>query len=44
VIRAKDGPAFVRSLASHHYLITTGHNQSDIRMLGGIFDFAMESL
>jgi hypothetical protein len=44
VIRVKDGPAFVRSLASHHYLITTGHNQSDIRMLGGIFDFAMESL
>ena len=34
VIRVKDGPAFVRSLASHHYLITTGHNQSDIRMLG----------
>ncbi len=44
VIRVKDGPAFVRSLASHHYLITTGHNQSDIRMLGGIFDFAVESL
>jgi hypothetical protein len=44
VIRVKDGPAFVRSLASHHYLITTGHNQSDILMLGGIFDFAVESL
>ena len=44
VIRVKDGPALVRSLASHHYLITTGHNQSDIRMLGGIFDFAVESL
>ena len=44
VIWVKDGPAFVRSLASHHYLITTGHNQSDIRMLGGIFDFAVELL
>jgi len=44
VIRVKDGPAFVRSLASHHYLITTGHNQSDISMLSGIFDFAVESL
>jgi hypothetical protein len=44
VIRVQDGPAFVRSLASHHYLITTGHNESDIRMLGSIFDFAVESL
>jgi len=44
VIRVKDGPGFVRSLASHHYLVTTGHNESDIRMLGGIFDFGVESL
>jgi hypothetical protein len=44
VIRVKDGPGLVRSLASHHYLITTGHNQSDIRMLSGIFDFAVEAL
>ena len=44
VIRVKDGPALVRSLASHHYLVTTGHNGSDIRMLGNIFDFAVESL
>jgi L-fucose isomerase-like protein len=44
VIRVKDGPAFVRSLASHHYLITTGHNEADIRMLGTIFDFSVESL
>jgi hypothetical protein len=33
----------VRSLASHHYLVTTGHNESDIRMLGNVFDFAVES-
>jgi hypothetical protein len=44
VIRVKDGPSLVRSLASHHYLVTTGHNQSDIQMLGGIFDFVVESL
>ena len=44
VIRVKNGPAFVRSLASHHYLITTGHNQSDIQTLGSIFGFAVESL
>ena len=44
VIRVKNGPALVQSLASHHYLITTGHNQADIQMLGRIFDFAVESL
>jgi hypothetical protein len=44
VIRVKDGPAFVRSLASHHYLLTTGHNQSDIQMIGNILDFSVEAL
>jgi hypothetical protein len=44
VVRVKNGPALVQSLASHHYLITTGHNESDIRMLGTIFDFGVESL
>jgi hypothetical protein len=44
VIRVKNGPALVQSLASHHYLLTTGHNEFDIRMLGKIFDFAVESL
>lgn len=43
VIRVKNGPALVESLASHHYLITTGHNQSDIQLLGRIFDFAVET-
>jgi len=44
VIRVKNGPALVESLASHHYLITTGHNQSDIQMLGKIFGFFVEAL
>lgn len=44
VIRVKNGPAFVQALASHHYLITTGHNESDIEMLGKIFDFTVDSL
>jgi hypothetical protein len=44
VIRVKNGPEMVRSLASHHYLVTTGHNEADIRMLGRIFDFGVESL
>ena len=44
VIRVKNGPALVQSLASHHYLVTTGHNQADIQTLGRIFDFAVESL
>jgi len=44
VIHVKNGPALVESLASHHYLITTGHNQSDIQMLGKIFGFGVEAL
>ena len=44
VIRVKNGPALVQSLASHHYLITTGHNESDIRLLGKIFNFGVESV
>lgn len=44
VIRVKNGPALVQSLASHHYLLTTGHNETVIRMLGTIFDVSVESL
>jgi hypothetical protein len=44
VIRVKNGPEFVRSLASHHYMITTGHNEADIQMVGRVFDFGVESL
>lgn len=44
VIRVKNGPALVQSLASHHYLLTTGHNQADIQMLGDILDFSVEAL
>jgi hypothetical protein len=44
VIRVKNGPELVRSLASHHYLVTTGHNLADIQMLGRIFDFGVEAL
>ena len=44
VIRVKNGPALVDSLASHHYLLTTGHNESNIQILGKIFDFALQSL
>jgi L-fucose isomerase-like protein len=44
VLRVKDGPSLVDALASHHYLLTTGHNAADIRMLGRIFDFSVESL
>ncbi len=44
VIRVKNGPALVQSLASHHYLLTTGHNQADIQMLGDILGFSVEAL
>ena len=43
VIRVKNGPALEWSLASHHYLLTTGHNQSDIQLVGNILDFSVEA-
>lgn len=41
VIRVKDGRELARELASHHYLLMTGHNLHDIRGIAKIFDFAV---
>jgi len=39
VIRVSDGRKLVGELASHHYLLMTGHNLADIEALSKIFDF-----
>lgn len=39
VIRVNDGHKLMTSLASHHYLLMTGHNLPAMRLLANIFDF-----
>ena len=39
VIRVSDGRKLMGELASHHYLLMTGHNLGDIEALSKIFDF-----
>jgi hypothetical protein len=44
VIRVRDGHKLMASLASHHYLLLTGHNLVDIRMLSKVFDLTIEEI
>ena len=44
VIRVRDGRSFMDRLCSHHYLLTTGHNLADIRLLAKVFDVQIEEL
>lgn len=37
VIRVPNGRKLVADLASHHYIITTGHNLSDLEMVSKVF-------
>jgi len=38
VIRVPNGKRLVDDLASHHYIITTGHNLNDLEMVSKVFD------
>lgn len=44
VICVKDGHALVSSLASHHYLVLSGHRLADIRQIAKVFAIAVEAL
>ena len=44
VIRVSDGHKLVSSLASHHYLILTGHRLPEIRQIAQVFDWDVISL
>ncbi|MBI9043302.1 MAG: hypothetical protein JEZ06_02380 [Anaerolineaceae bacterium] len=44
IIKVKDGHELVRTLASHHYLILTGHCEADIRQIAKVFNFKVETL
>jgi hypothetical protein len=38
VIRVPNGKRLVDDLVSHHYILTTGHNQNDLEMVAKVFD------
>jgi len=38
VIRVPNGKRLVADLVSHHYIVTTGHNQEDLAAVSKVFD------
>ncbi len=44
VIHVADGHKLVASLASHHYLILTGHRLAEIKQIAPVFGFEIEEL
>lgn len=44
VIRVNDGHRLMRSLASHHYILTTGHNLANLEMIAEVFGLRVEAL
>jgi hypothetical protein len=44
VLKIADGNKLLETIASHHYLLMTGHNLVDIKNLGKIFDLQIESI
>lgn len=44
LVRVTDGHKLVNNIASHHYMIMTGHNFVDTQMIGKVFGFAAETL
>lgn len=44
VIRISDGQKLLDTVSSHHYILMTGHNLADIRMLSKIFDLGVEEI
>ena len=44
VIRVPDGPRMLKSLASHHYILTAGRNSNDLDGVAQIFKMNVESI
>jgi hypothetical protein len=44
VIKVTDGQKLMAALSSHHYLLMTGHNATNIDMLATIFDLELEKI
>jgi len=44
VIRVRDGHKLMNSLASHHYLLMTGHSLREIQWVGKVFGLRVEEI
>ncbi len=44
VLKVNDGHKLMRTLSSHHYLLTTGHNLADIYQIAGLFGLGVEAI
>jgi L-fucose isomerase-like protein len=44
VIRVRDGHKLMRSLASHHYLLMTGHQGPSIHMIADLFNLTIDEI
>ncbi len=42
VVKVMDGPKMIDNLVSHHYILTTGHNQNALEMVSKVFDLTCE--
>lgn len=44
VIEVPNGPKMVDEVVSHHYIITTGHNQNALEMVSKVFDLQVKTI
>jgi hypothetical protein len=44
VIEVPNGPKMVDEVVSHHYIITTGHNQNALEMVSKVFDLQVTTI
>ena len=44
VIEVPNGPKMVDEVVSHHYIITTGHNQNALEMVSKVFDLEIKTI
>jgi len=44
VIRVRDGRRLMRELASHHYILSTGHNLTDIQLVAKVFGLEVHEI
>jgi len=44
VFHVSNGPKMIDNLVSHHYIVTTGHNQNALEMVSKVFDLECETL
>jgi len=44
IVRVRDGRKLMGALASHHYVLLTGHNLADLELISQVFDLRVEEI